>query len=42
MHNTRKLAILAAAIAVFGLGGLAWTQTIGQAPQDSQGEKPCP
>lgn len=23
MHNTRKLAILAAAIAVFGLGGLA-------------------
>lgn len=39
MHNTRKLAILASAIAVFGLGGLAWTQTIGQAPQDSQGEK---
>ncbi|MDR0208734.1 MAG: efflux RND transporter periplasmic adaptor subunit [Pseudomonas putida] len=38
MQNTRKLAILAAAIAVFGLGGLAWTQSIGQAPQDTQGE----
>ena len=38
MQNTRKLAILAAAIAVIGLGGLAWTQSIGQAPQDTQGE----
>ncbi|MEX5363170.1 efflux RND transporter periplasmic adaptor subunit [Pseudomonas guariconensis] len=38
MQNTRKLAILAAAIAVFGLGGLAWTQSIGQAPRDTQGE----
>ncbi|BFO04688.1 efflux RND transporter periplasmic adaptor subunit [Pseudomonas guariconensis] len=38
MQNTRKLAILAAAIAMFGLGGLAWTQSIGQAPQDTQGE----
>ncbi|MEB3842225.1 efflux RND transporter periplasmic adaptor subunit [Pseudomonas guariconensis] len=38
MQNTRKLAILAAAIAMFGLGGLAWTQSIGQAPRDTQGE----
>lgn len=31
MTNPRKLAILAAAIAALGLGGLAWTGTLGQA-----------
>ena len=31
MNNPRKLALLAAAIAVLGLGGLAWTGNLGQA-----------
>lgn len=31
MTNPRKLAILAAALAALGLGGLAWTGTLGQA-----------
>ena len=31
MTNPRKLALLAAAIAVFGMGGLAWTSNDGQA-----------
>ena len=30
MNNPRKLALLAAAIAVLGLGGLAWTGNLGQ------------
>lgn len=39
MDNTRKIALLAAAIAVLGLGGLAWTQTTGKAAQDEHGEQ---
>ncbi|PYC28828.1 efflux RND transporter periplasmic adaptor subunit [Pseudomonas mosselii] len=43
MTNPRKLAILAAALAVFGLGGAAWTGTFGkagsgQAQHDDHGE----
>lgn len=34
MTNPRKLAILAAAIAALGLGGLAWTGNLGQASSD--------
>ncbi|HGY9627952.1 TPA: efflux RND transporter periplasmic adaptor subunit [Pseudomonas putida] len=37
MNNTRKIALLAAAIAVFGLGGLAWTNTAGKV-RDDRGE----
>ncbi|MBF8792580.1 efflux RND transporter periplasmic adaptor subunit [Pseudomonas monteilii] len=38
MNNTRRIALLAAAIAVFGLGGLAWTNTAGKA-RDDHGEQ---
>lgn len=38
MNNTRKIALLAAAIAVFGLGGLAWTNTAGNV-RDDHGEQ---
>lgn len=38
MNNTRRIALLAAAIAVFGLGGLAWTNTAGKA-RDNHGEQ---
>ncbi|MDH1629229.1 efflux RND transporter periplasmic adaptor subunit [Pseudomonas mosselii] len=34
MTNPRKLAILAAALAVLGLGGAAWTGTLGKAGSD--------
>lgn len=34
MTTPRKLAILAAALAALGLGGLAWTGTLGQASSD--------
>lgn len=34
MTNPRKLAILAAALAVLGLGGAAWTGTLGKASND--------
>ncbi|MBF8757713.1 efflux RND transporter periplasmic adaptor subunit [Pseudomonas guariconensis] len=39
MDNTRKIALLAVAIAVLGLGGLAWTQTTGKAAQDEHNEQ---
>lgn len=38
MNNTRKIAILAAAIAVLGIGGLAWTNTAGKAAHDDHGQ----
>lgn len=38
MNNTRKIALLAAAIAVFGLGGLVWTNTAGNV-RDDHGEQ---
>ncbi|UBM23516.1 efflux RND transporter periplasmic adaptor subunit [Pseudomonas sp. p1(2021b)] len=38
MNNTRKIALLAAAFAVFGLGGLAWTNTAGNV-RDDHGEQ---
>ena len=43
MTNPRKIALLAAAIAALGLGGLAWTGNLGQAskaqaPHDDHGE----
>lgn len=38
MNNTRKIALLAAAIAVFGLGGQVWTNTAGNV-HDDHGEQ---
>nr|WP_314619119.1 efflux RND transporter periplasmic adaptor subunit [uncultured Pseudomonas sp.] len=38
MNNPRKLALLAAAIAVLGFGGLAWTGNLGQAKHDEHAE----
>ncbi|MBC3485834.1 efflux RND transporter periplasmic adaptor subunit [Pseudomonas sp. SWRI50] len=43
MDNPRKIALLAVALAVLGLGGLAWTGNLGQAssdeaPHDAHGE----
>jgi len=39
MNNTRKLAILVAAITVLGFGGLAWTNTAGKVAHDEHGEE---
>lgn len=38
MNNPRKLALLAAAVAVLGFGGLAWTGNLGQAKHDEHAE----
>jgi cobalt-zinc-cadmium efflux system membrane fusion protein len=38
MTNPRKLALLAAAVAVLGFGGLAWTGNLGQARHDDHAE----
>jgi len=38
MNNPRKLALLAAAVAVLGFGGLAWTGNLGQGKHDDHAE----
>jgi len=38
MNNPRKLAFLAAAVAVLGFGGLAWTGNLGQGKHDDHAE----
>jgi len=38
MNNPRKLALLAAAVAVLGFGGLAWTGNLGQGKHDEHAE----
>jgi cobalt-zinc-cadmium efflux system membrane fusion protein len=38
MNNPRKLALLAAAVAVLGFGGLAWTGNLGQGQHDDHAE----